>query len=118
MEFITVKAPGSKRVHLSIEMNDFGQSVAMCGRISSHVILSTDDEATCKKCLELAAEMEPAEEPEPAPKPHSGPKKQGTRMVKLVAYDCHCQYTVRTTRKWLAEGFPCCPHGAQMKEID
>ena len=36
-------------------------------------------------------------------------KKQRTRMVKC---QCHCGYTVRTTRTWIAVGVPHCPlHG-------
>lgn len=49
----------------------------------------------------------------------SGPKKQGTRMIKLVCgeTDCACGgYTVRTTAKWLAVGFPSCPMGTPMDE--
>lgn len=47
------------------------------------------------------------------PKIHSGPAKQGTRMIKLVAPDCG--YAVRTSRKWIAEGLPFCPHGIEMQ---
>jgi hypothetical protein len=58
----------------------------------------------------------PPGEPAPAPlPPHSGPGKQGTRMIKLTAAEC-CGYTVRTTRKWLGEGLPKCPHGQEMTE--
>ena len=49
------------------------------------------------------------------PKVHSGPAKQGTRMVKLTAPDCG--YTVRTTRKWIDQGAPMCPHGVAMEEV-
>lgn len=42
-------------------------------------------------------------------------KPQTTRMLKVVAEDC-CGYTVRTTRKWLEEGTPKCPHGEDMIE--
>ncbi|MCL2732308.1 MAG: hypothetical protein FWE15_20080 [Actinomycetia bacterium] len=69
--------------------------------------------------VDLAAAPVPAPGGGTAPAPagggtkvHSGPSKQGTRMIKLVAPDCG--YTVRTTRKWLAEGVPSCPHGVQM----
>ncbi|WP_144121162.1 SprT-like domain-containing protein [Catellatospora sichuanensis] len=42
----------------------------------------------------------------------SGPGTQGTRMLKL---ECPCcGYTVRTTAKWLAVGFPSCPSGTEM----
>ena len=40
--------------------------------------------------------------------------KQTTRMIKLVAPDC--DYTVRTTRKWIEEGLPKCPHDIEMIE--
>ena len=57
---------------------------------------------------------EPGAAPSPeVPKIHSGPKKQGTRMLKLVA-PC-CGYTVRTTAKWLEVGMPSCPHGEKMQ---
>jgi hypothetical protein len=57
----------------------------------------------------------PAGEGETAepPKIHSGPAKQGTRMIKLVAPDCG--YQVRTTRKWIEQGAPMCPHGVTME---
>lgn len=51
--------------------------------------------------------------PGPAVPTHSGPGKQGTRMIKLTAAGC-CGYTVRTTQKWLDEGYPSCPHGTEM----
>lgn len=41
-------------------------------------------------------------------------KKQTTRMIKLVAPDC-CDYTVRTTQKWIDEGLPLCPHNVTME---
>jgi hypothetical protein len=40
--------------------------------------------------------------------------KQTTRMIKLHAPDC-CGYTARTTRKWIDEGLPSCPHGTEME---
>lgn len=43
--------------------------------------------------------------------------KQTTRMLKLVAPDC-CNYTVRTTQKWIDEGLPSCPHGVTMELSD
>jgi hypothetical protein len=57
----------------------------------------------------------PGGEAGPAVPTHSGPGKQGTRMIKLTAAGC-CGYTVRTTRKWLDEGLPKCPHGTDMTE--
>ena len=42
--------------------------------------------------------------------------KQTTRMLKLQALGC-CDYTVRTTRKWIDEGLPSCPHGIEMEEV-
>lgn len=43
----------------------------------------------------------------------SNRKKQGTRMIKLV---CPVTgYTVRTTKKWLAEGVPVSPAGYRME---
>jgi hypothetical protein len=53
--------------------------------------------------------------PDPGGKVHSGPGKQGTRLIKLTAAGC-CGYTVRTTRKWLGQGYPQCPHGQPMAE--
>jgi hypothetical protein len=57
----------------------------------------------------------PAPTPDPGGKVHSGPGKQGTRMIKLTAAAC-CGYSVRTTRKWLDQGYPLCPHGQPMNE--
>ena len=42
--------------------------------------------------------------------------KQATRMLKLQALGC-CDYAVRTTRKWIDEGLPSCPHGIEMEEV-
>ena len=71
--------------------------------------------------------LDPARRPVPVPpgdpgqdpggKIHSGPGKQGTRLIKLTAAGC-CGYTVRTTRRWLAEGEPLCPHGTPMTPGD
>ena len=48
------------------------------------------------------------------PKPGADvPRKQGTRMKRLEATDC-CGYLVRTTRKWLEQGLPTCPHGSPL----
>jgi hypothetical protein len=52
--------------------------------------------------------------PDPGGKVHSGPGKQGTRMIELTA--ACCGYTVRTTRKWLDERYPLCPHGQPMHQ--
>lgn len=41
-----------------------------------------------------------------------GEKKQTTRMIKLLA-EC-CEYTVRTTQKWIDVGLPSCPCGNPM----
>ena len=35
-------------------------------------------------------------------------------MIKLTA--ACCGYTVRTTRKWVDQGYPQCPHGQPMHE--
>ena len=54
---------------------------------------------------------------DPGGKIHSGPGKQGTRLIKLTAVGC-CGYTVRTTRRWLDQGEPLCPHGTPMTNPD
>jgi len=41
-------------------------------------------------------------------------KPQTTRMIKLVTPGC-CDYTVRTTQKWINEGLPKCPHDVEME---
>ncbi len=43
----------------------------------------------------------------------SGVKKQTTRMVKVVCVDC--DYTVRTTAKWIDIGLPTCCCGGHMQ---
>ena len=44
-------------------------------------------------------------------------KKQGTRLLKVEATDC-CKYVARITRKWVdAEGWPKCPHGEDMLQV-
>lgn len=68
--------------------------------------------------LEIAAELGPYghEELPALAAGEDAPKKQGTRMLKVVA--ACCGYTVRTTRKWLDEGLPSCPCGNRMEEAD
>lgn len=44
-------------------------------------------------------------------------RKQGTRMLKLMAPDC-CGYVVRTTQKWIDEGMPLCPHSTPMERVN
>lgn len=43
----------------------------------------------------------------------NGPK-QTTRMIKLMCPAC--EYTVRTTQKWIIVGLPTCPCGSEMEE--
>lgn len=43
----------------------------------------------------------------------SGKKKQSTRMLRVTCPAC--EYTVRTTAKWLAVGVPTCPCGETMR---
>lgn len=47
---------------------------------------------------------------------HSGPRAQTNRHAKCLC-PC-CGYTVRTTAKWLAVGFPRCPVGTEMQLAD
>lgn len=42
----------------------------------------------------------------------NGDRKQGTRMLKAICPGC--EYTVRTTAKWLETGLPTCPCGTEM----
>lgn len=44
----------------------------------------------------------------------TAPPTQSTRMLKVVCPTC--DYTVRTTRKWLDIGLPSCPDGDLMEE--
>jgi hypothetical protein len=44
----------------------------------------------------------------------ASPKKQATRMIKVLC--SACDYTIRTTRKWLDVGLPTCPCGTLMEE--
>lgn len=43
-------------------------------------------------------------------------KKQGTRMIKLVCPETG--YTVRTTKKWLEQGYPVSPAGCEMVPVE
>lgn len=47
-------------------------------------------------------------------KHHTGPKKQKARLLKVVCPGC--QYTVRTTAKWIEVGLPTCCCGTSMME--
>lgn len=44
----------------------------------------------------------------------SAPKKQTTRMIKVMCPSC--DYTVRTTAKWIEVGLPTCPCGTEMEK--
>lgn len=46
----------------------------------------------------------------------TGRKKVGSRLIKCVCPDC--EYTVRTTQKWLDIGLPQCPDGNEMQVED
>lgn len=55
--------------------------------------------------------------------PHAGldgkgrkEKKQSTRLLKVFCPEC--EYTVRTTQKWLDVGLPVCPCGCEMTTED
>jgi hypothetical protein len=55
----------------------------------------------------------------PGPYPHAEltlktRAKEGTRLIKVQCPQC--DYTVRTTRKWLEVGVPTCPCGTEMGE--
>ncbi|WP_394620999.1 hypothetical protein JNUCC0626_18450 [Lentzea sp. JNUCC 0626] len=54
----------------------------------------------------------PGDETVPTSPSSSGPKAQGTRMLKVICPEDG--YTVRTTAKWLAKGYPSCPCGSEM----
>lgn len=41
-------------------------------------------------------------------------KKQTTRLIKIMCPSC--EYTARTTAKWLEMGLPTCPCGTEMQE--
>lgn len=43
-------------------------------------------------------------------------KKQGTRMIKLVCPETG--YTVRTTKKWIEQGYPTSPAGCEMVPVE
>jgi hypothetical protein len=45
----------------------------------------------------------------------SGRKKQSTRMLKVQCPSC--EYTVRTTEKWIWFGLPTCPCGSEMVHV-
>lgn len=46
--------------------------------------------------------------------PMGAAAKKGSRLVKITCGDC--DYTARTTRKWLEVGLPTCPCGTEMEE--
>jgi len=43
-------------------------------------------------------------------------KKEGTRLIQLACPDC--EYTVRTTQKWIDIGLPVCPCGTELTPAD
>ena len=58
----------------------------------------------------IVAELGPY--PHPTLSARGGKPKQSTRMLKVQCPEC--DYTVRTTAKWLEVGFPACPCGTEM----
>jgi hypothetical protein len=80
--------------------------------VTDQLILAELDPTTANVPVPVPPGAAPA--PGPGGKVHSGPGKQGTRMIKPTA--ACCGYTVRTTRRWLDEGYPLCPHGQPMHE--
>lgn len=50
--------------------------------------------------------------PHPALSGEPSKPKQSTRLIKVQCIDC--DYTVRTTQKWLDVGLPTCPCGTEM----
>jgi hypothetical protein len=53
--------------------------------------------------------------PHSALSPVSNAPKQSTRMLKVQCPGC--DYTVRTTAKWLEQGTPTCPCGEEMQAV-
>lgn len=67
-------------------------------------------EELAQELARIVAEL--PEYPHKALKASGKEKKQSTRMLKVVCEDC--DYTVRTTAKWLEVGTPTCPCGTLM----
>jgi hypothetical protein len=109
-------AEAATRIGFNGPMTETPPSVALAAEIAVMAAeLGAFDHGKLDIALVKAPVPVPAGGVEP-PKVHSGPSKQGTRMVKLVAPDCG--YTVRTTRKWIDQGVPACPHGVSMELAD
>lgn len=60
----------------------------------------------------IAKKLGPYPHKELNPMVGTGPKKDGTRLLKVVCPDC--EYTVRTTQKWIDVGLPTCTCGSEM----
>lgn len=54
---VRVQAFGSKRVHVSVELNRAGRSEPLCEGVSSHRLASTTAMVSCPRCLVVAAEL-------------------------------------------------------------
>jgi hypothetical protein len=52
----TAAVLGSKRVHLSVELDGMGYSKPMCKGAYSHGVMPTDRPANCPKCLKMAVD--------------------------------------------------------------
>jgi hypothetical protein len=44
---------GSKRIHISVKLDDMGYSIPMCAGAYSHGMMRTEAPANCPRCLKL-----------------------------------------------------------------
>lgn len=85
--------------------------VAKAVGLEGKMTQSNAGKALTAELKEIASKLGPY--PHKAIKLGENVKTQSTRMLKLQA--ACCGYTVRTTAKWIDEGFPSCPCGTEME---
>lgn len=106
-------------LHEMIHASDNGESkhrgyfrrTALALGLEGKMTATTEGEELTTKLEALADELGPY--PHAALTPASRVGTQSTRMIKLI---CSVDgYTLRTTRKWIEQGFPYCPCGQEME---
>ena len=91
--------------------------IALAIGLEGKMTASVAGNELCAKLKAIAAQLFPY--PHTLLDPQAKQRTHSTPMRNMVAVNCTaCDYTVRTTRKWVDEvGLPRCPHGSEMVEV-
>ena len=92
--------------------------IALAIGLEGKMTASVAGNALCGKLNAIAGQL--GEYPHVSLAASGRERKQGTRMIKVMATKCtECEYVARTTRVWINEfGPPKCPHGSPMEVVE